>query len=169
MRVRCKQDKGDGVREGSAAFTLMEILISVTILSLVMAGLIFGYTQANHYAEWSAMSIAAQSLASQGMEQARCAQWNAEANPYTNGPGTTDELPPGPSGLGSTNYTLSGSDYAMDVPATGAPFYATNIITVSTVQTNPPLRMIRSDCTWTFPATAKIYTNTVITYRAPDE
>jgi prepilin-type N-terminal cleavage/methylation domain-containing protein len=162
MLVRCKQFGGNEAREECAAFTLAEVLIAMVILAMVMAGLIYGYAQVNRIAEWSSMSLAAQSMASQGMEQARAAQWNAEAFPYTNGPGTTDELPP-------TNYTLSGSNYAMDVPATGTPFYATNIITISTVQSNPPLRMIRSDCSWTFPLTGKIFTNTVVTYRGPDQ
>ena len=57
----------------------------------------------------------------------------------------------------------------MDIPATGSPFYATNVITITTLQITPPLRMIRSDCIWRFPSTGVIFTNTDITYRAPDQ
>lgn len=153
----------------TAAFTLAEVLISVTILALVMSGIIYGYVAANNFAEWSSMSLAAQSLASQGMEQARCAQWNSQQYPYASGPGTGDELAVS-NVVGATWSTnLSGTNYAMDIPATGSPFYATNIITLTTVQVTPPLRMIRSDCIWTFPRTGKTFTNTVITYRAPDQ
>lgn len=150
------------MRKGCAAFTLAEVLIATVIVALVVGGMINGYVQANRIAEWSSMSQAAQSMAQQGMEQARAAQWNSQMWPPTNGPGTGDELPP-------TNYSLSGSNYAMDVPATGAPFYATNTITITNVQANPPLRMIRSDCVWTFPRTGSVFTNTVVTYRAPDQ
>ena len=57
----------------------------------------------------------------------------------------------------------------MDVPVTGAPYSVTNKVTLSTVSTTPPLRMIQSDCIWIFPRTKQAYTNTVVTYRAPDK
>jgi len=154
---------------GSAALTLIECLISIVFLTLVMGGIIEGYVQANRMAEWSSMSLAAQSLAQQGMEQARCALWNSQQYPYASGPNTGDELAVSNvvGATWSTNY--SGTNYAMDVPSTGLPFYGTNYITLTTVSTAPPLRMIRSDFVWTFPSTQAIFTNTMITYRAPDQ
>jgi len=75
-------------RLATNAFTLIEILISFVILSLVMSGLMYGYVQANRVAEWSAISLAAQSYASQGAEQLRAADWRPR-DPYTNhGPNT---------------------------------------------------------------------------------
>jgi hypothetical protein len=161
MLLRCKQVGGV---EKSAAFTLVEVLIATVLVTLFVGCILNGYVQSNRMAEWSSLSLAAQSLAAQGMEQARCAQWNSQAFPYASGPGTGDELPP-------TNYSLSGPDYALDVPATGAPFYATNYITVTnlTVASGAPLRIIRSDCVWIFPPTGKIFTNSMVTYRAPDQ
>jgi hypothetical protein len=111
--------------------------------------------------------LAAQSFASQGAEQARDANWRPRDTPVTNGPGTMDELPPGTNIIGGTNLI-------MDIPNGGTPtppFYVTNIITITTVSNNnPPLRQIRSDAIWTFPATgAKLYTNTTILLRAPDQ
>jgi hypothetical protein len=44
----------------------------------------------------------------------------------------------------------------------------TNKITISTISSIPALRQIRSDSSWTFPLTGKIYVNTVISYRSPD-
>jgi len=159
MLVRCKQTGGC---KRSAAFTLAEVLISVVVLALVVAGILSGYVQANRMAEWSSMSLAAQSLASQGLEQARGAQWNSQAYPA----GSGDDLP------SPTNYILSGtSDYALDVPSTGSPFYATNYVLITNVTTSSgaPLRMIRSDCVWKFPTTGRYFTNTMVTYRAPDQ
>src|SRR5476651_220014 len=154
MLVRCKQTGGC---KRSAAFTLAEVLISVVVLALVVAGILSGYVQANRMAEWSSMS-----LASQGLEQARGAQWNSQAYPA----GSGDDLP------SPQNYILSGtSDYALDVPSTGSPFYATNYVLITNVTTSSgaPLRMIRSDCVWKFPTTGRYFTNTMVTYRAPDQ
>ena len=137
----------------SAAFTLGEVLISVAILTMVMAGVIYGYAQANRMAEWSAMSLAAQSYALQGLEQVRSAKWDLWANPIV-------DVIPAP-----TNFIQSD---IMDVPVTGAPFYVTNYISLTQISTSPQLREVWSQCVWVFPLTGKTFTNTVITYRAPD-
>ena len=54
-----------------AAYALGEVLLAFAIISLVFAGLIYGYVQANRMSEFSSMSLAAQSFAAQGAEQAR--------------------------------------------------------------------------------------------------
>jgi Tfp pilus assembly protein PilV len=135
-----------------AGFSLAETLIAFGVLGMVFAGLLYGYVQANRIAEWSSMSLAAQSYASQGTEQARAARWS-----YSDS--TKDELPP-------TNYTFTGF---MDVPAKGDQIILTNYVTVSNYSANPPLRLIRTDCQWTFPLTGKLQTNTVILIRAADQ
>jgi prepilin-type N-terminal cleavage/methylation domain-containing protein len=145
-------------------FTLIEVMIAFLIFTITISGLIYGYVQANRMAEWASMSLAAQAYASQGLEQARSAQWNSQMWPIASGPGTGDELPPG--ATGSTNYSQSDT---MDVPQTGAPIYVTNTITVSKISDNPPLRQIRSDVFWTFPLDGTPCTNTAITMRAPDQ
>jgi prepilin-type N-terminal cleavage/methylation domain-containing protein len=150
-------------RAKRAAFTLMEVLISITILAMVMAGIIYGFTQANRFAEWSSMSLAAQSYALQGLEQVRSAKWDMAAIPVV-------DLKPAPNDGSTTNYAPQ-SDY-MDVPATGAPFSVTNYISlkkITVANSSAQLREVRSDCVWVFPRTGQKYTNTVITYRAPDQ
>jgi prepilin-type N-terminal cleavage/methylation domain-containing protein len=151
-----------GRQEKGNAFTLAEVLTAIVILALLMGGMAYAYLQANRMAEWSAMSLAAQSYAAQGLEQVRAAQWNFEQWPPTNsGPGTGDELKP-PQTITQTNDPL-------DIPTTGQPINATNIITITDISfNNCPLRQVRSDCIWTFPQTGRLYTNTMITYRAPD-
>ena len=152
---------------GTAGFTLADILVSLFALGLVTSGLIFGYVQINRMAEWSAMSLAAQSCASQGLEQARSAQWNFVGSDTNYGPGTGDEL--GYSlAIGHTNYL---SVNTMDVPTTGAPIFVTNYVTITSIfpNNNPPVRQIRSDCVWRFPLTGVLCTNTAISLRAPDQ
>jgi type II secretory pathway pseudopilin PulG len=153
MLVRCRKKVGRQPRVLRAAFTLVEVLVSFAILALVMAGIIYGYAQANRFAEWSSMSLAAQSYALQGLEQVRSAKWDLWANPIV-------DVMPAP-----TNYTESD---IMDVPVSGAPFYVTNYIKLIQISTTPQLREVWSQCVWTFPRTGQLYTNTVITYRAPD-
>lgn len=155
-------------RSPKNGFTLVEVLMSVAVFSLVSVGLIYGYVQSNRLAEWEVNSLAAQSYASEGAEQARDANWRPRDSPITNGPGTMDEFPPGTNVIGGTNLVL-------DIPGGGGPsggslFYVTNIIAVTTASVNPPLRQIRSDAIWKFGATGnKLYTNTTILLRAPDQ
>jgi type II secretory pathway pseudopilin PulG len=153
-------------RLATNAFTLIEILISFVILSLVMSGLMYGYVQANRMAEWSAMSLAAQSYASQGAEQLRAADWRPR-DPYTNhGPNTAWEIWPGYS---ATNIGV------LDVPIKGNPatndfaFFVTNIVWVTEPSTNPPLLQISSAAYWNFSFTGQRCSNVVILQRAPDQ
>src|SRR5580698_1486443 len=126
-------------------FTLGEVLVSFFIFSLALSGLIFGYTEINRMAEFSSDSLAAQSFATEGLEQARSAQWDYVRWPNTNyGINTGDDLgfPVG------SSFTTNIID-TLDVPTTGAPIYVTNIITITYVLTNfntisPPMRQIRS-------------------------
>ena len=151
--------------KATRAFTLVELVMAIFIFAMVISGVIYGYVQANRMAEWSSMSFAAQSYACEGAEQARAADWRPRDWPVTNGPGTMDELPP-------TNYYIFD---ILDIPSKGQPsttnsmFWVTDYVSVANVTINPPLRQIRSDCKWTFPSSGKVYSNTVILMRAPDQ
>ncbi len=146
-------------------FSLAEVLVSLFVFGIVLSGVLYGYVQANRLAEWSSMSLAAQSYATQGAEQARAADWRPRDWPPTNGPGTMDELPP-------TNYVLTD---ILDIPSKGQPnatnssFWVKDYVSISNASLNPPLRQIRSDCVWTFPPTGRRYTNTIVLLRAPDQ
>ena len=160
-------------RRAVDAFTLVETLIALFILVSVMGGLMYGYVQANRMAEYSSMSLAAQSYASQGIERARSAQWNSQMYPITNGPGTGDELIPTTNSVGTVTDRVEVS--TLDIPSTGEPtstnfaFWVTNYIRITQISANPPLRQIQSSAVWTFALTGQRYTNTVITLRAPDQ
>jgi type II secretory pathway pseudopilin PulG len=142
------------------AFTLMELLVSVGIFAMVIGGILYGYVQANRFALWTSMSYAAQSYALQGLEEVRAAKWDLSANPVW------DDIP------APTNYITTD---IMDVPVTGAPYSVTNYITLtnatlaSGLSSSVQLRMITSQCVWVFPFNGRAYTNTVVTFRAPDK
>jgi hypothetical protein len=148
----------------------VEILISLVMFSMATSGLIYGYVTANRMAAWSSLSLAAQSAASQGAERARAANWRPRDFPATNGPGTMDELPPAANG----RPVITNVDF-FDIPTKGDPkaadfdSWVTNYVWVTDLSANPPLRRIRSDAIWRFPLTGRVYTNSIILLRAPDQ
>jgi prepilin-type N-terminal cleavage/methylation domain-containing protein len=139
-------------------FTLMEVVVALAIAALAFAGVLYGYVATSDQAEWGSYSLAAHSLAMQGVEQARCAKWDPQAWPVI------DEL-------GLTNFSQVA---ALDLPVSGGnPVMATNFISVTTVSTLPALRQLRADCVWMLPSRGKKtrgpFTNTIVTLRAPDQ
>lgn len=136
-----------------AAFTLAEVCVAAAIAAMTVAGILYGYTQSSKRAEWSSYSLAAQAMAVQRLEQTRSCRWDTETG--------VDQLV-------STNFPTQ--VMLMDIPVIGTNgFYGTNVTTITTISaTAPMLRMIRVDCTWKFPTTGRVFTNTVATYRSPD-
>ena len=155
MRIRNTQCLQSGKVSG---FTLAEVVISVAILGVLVQGVILGYTSSTERTEWNARALAAQSLASQGAEQARSAKWEPQAWPRGIGPGRSDEL-------GLTNYTQID---ILDIPAQGNAIVVTNYISITEVSANPPIRQIRSDCVWKF-LNRGYFTNSVVLLRASDQ
>jgi prepilin-type N-terminal cleavage/methylation domain-containing protein len=136
------------------AFTLAEVIVASLISAVVMSGVIYGYVMSTERAEWASYFQAAQSLAIQRLEQTRAAKWEVQTEPQT------DELQ-------VTNFPVD--IRILDIPLNKTNIvYATNYTTISTVSLSPPLRMIRVDTTWRFWRRG-IFTNTIITYRAPDQ
>ena len=148
-------------RNAVSAFTLIEVLIGFFIFGVVTSGMIYGYVEANRVAEWSSQSLAAMSYAVQGMERiGRSAQWSAEEF-SSGGAGITDVLGP--------HFQTNEVD-TLDVPTSGEPIYATNYITSDLVSSNgAPWRQIVSQVVWNFRLTGALYTNTIVTWRAPDQ
>lgn len=81
--------------------------MAVTAMSL--GGVVSGYIFATRQAEWSAYSLAAQSLATQRIEQTRAAQWDLRHSP------SVDEVTTGNFPTVTTNI--------LDIPVSG-----TNIV-----------------------------------------
>ena len=140
----------------TAGFTLAEVVVAIAVAALSFGGVIYGYVLTSDRAQWSAHSLAAHSLAMQGVEQARAAKWDPKAWP------AVDEL-------GVTNYTQVDM---LDVPVSGQPVQATNYISITLVSQNPPLRQLRADCVWGLLNGRRSrgpFTNTVITLRTADQ
>ncbi|MEK7675587.1 MAG: hypothetical protein AAB676_07125 [Verrucomicrobiota bacterium] len=136
------------------AFTLVEVVISTGIAAMTIGGIVYGYVLAAQRAELSSYMLAAQSLAMQRLEQSRAAKWDPMAYPVV------DELV-------STNFPQTVE--VLDIPVSGTNIvYATNKVTVTTLSTNPPLKMIQADCTWSF-MSRRLFTNTVVIYRTADQ
>jgi|KBSMisStaDraftv2_1062788.scaffolds.fasta_scaffold66505_3 Tfp pilus assembly protein PilV len=137
------------------ACTLVEIVVSLMIVALSMGGIISMYIQAAVRAEYSAHNLAAQMMAVGGLEQARAAKYDPSGAP------PTDELV-------ATNFPARWD--VLDVGySSSAMSYATNTYTITTVSTNPAVKMVRVDCTWRFPGRNVVITNTVSTYRAANQ
>ncbi len=143
--------------ESAGGFTLAEVCVGVCLSTIGFAGILTGYVLTTDRAEWSSYSLAAQSLAIQGVEQARAAKWDPLAWP------AVDEL-------GVTNFTYA---EPLDLPVAGTPRYATCQVSVVNVSLAPPLRELRSTVVWSIPWRKGIlkgpFTNSVVTLRAADQ
>jgi type II secretory pathway component PulJ len=137
---------------GQAAFTLIEVAFAAAIGALVLAGMFQGYNLASRRAQFSACSLAANSMAMGQLEQVLSATW-VPSPPYTN----------------NTLLTLSGSNTGnLCLPsALGSLVNCTNVTTVTLLSSNPPYAMIKVQCIWTFPSYGGVFTNTVAVLRAP--
>ena len=124
------------------------------LAALAVGGTIYGYVMGARRSEWSAYRLAANSLAIGRVEQARAAKWDPLGFP------PVDELV-------QTNFPVTVS--VLDIPISRTNIvYATNVTTISVISTNPALKMIRVDTSWRF-VREGTFTNTVVTYRAPDQ
>src|SRR5579872_5917716 len=146
-----------------AGFTLTEVVICIAIMALVFSGVLTGYVQSSKRAEWSGYCLAAQALGVRVMEQFRAASWDTQSIPPVD---QTTNVP-----------TLTAA--TLDVPISGTNvIWATNYATVTqiTVSSNPAVyvKMIRVDTVWPSRSSAfwqgsAWYTNTIVTYRSPDQ
>lgn len=134
--------------------TLVETLVSISIAVLTISGTMNGYMLTTKRAEWSAHSLAAHSMAMQRMEQVRSAKWDTAAYP------PVDRVV-------STNFPAVTSILDMPVSGTNS-VLATITTTITAVSANPPLKLVRVDCVWPF-MNRGFYTNTITSYRAPDQ
>lgn len=135
------------------AFTLVEVVVAFAIAAMSLGAALYAYVQSAQRAEWSAYNLAGQSLAHQGIEQARAAKWDPQAFPIV------DQL---------VQASFPAQTNVLDIPISGTNLVlATNFFTIANVSTNPPLKLIRVDTVWSF--RRRNFTNTVVTYRAPDQ
>ena len=151
MKVRFKNPTH--TLRSEKAFTIAEVVIAAAIAGICIGGIVYGYVQSAQRVEWSGESLAAQALAIQRLEQTRACKWDTDAG--------VDQLV-------AASFPVQTT--IMDLPVSGTNFLiGTNYTTISDISTNQPLlRMIRVDCVWRFKLTGRLFTNTVVTYRSPD-
>jgi len=137
-----------------AGFTLVETMVSILIMGLVFAGTIMAYTRATQRAEWSGYQLAAESLCQKGVEQFHGVVWDGNQMPQND---PTTNIP---------RHTVA----ILDIPISGSNVvWATNDITMVTWTNAGPsyLKMITVNTTW--PWYGRVFTNTIVTYRRPDQ
>ena len=158
MQFRNNNDQVRRARNGKSrhlqASTLVEVVISMLIVTISLGGILQVYIQAAASSDWSAHSLSAQMMALYGLEQCRAAKYDPRGSP------PTDELV-------STNFP-SRVDILDLGTSSGLVAYATNTTTIMTVSTNPAVKLIRVDCVWSYPRKGR-FTNSVSTYRAPSQ
>lgn len=144
----------DQRRKHECGFSLMEVVVSILMIAVTITSIVSGYVYSARQAEFAAYNLAAESLALQRVEQMRAAKWDVLTTP------NVDELV-------AANFPVQVN--VMDIPQSGANIvYATNYTTITPLSSTPPLRMLKVDCVWGF-LNRGLYTNTVVTYRSPDQ
>lgn len=133
---------------------MAEVLVSLAIMGMVAGGILAGYVQSARFTDWQAHSLAAHALALQRIEQCRAAKWDTRSSP------PVDQLIP-------ANFPVVTEQLNLPEAGTNAT-WATLYTTISNISSSPPLRMIQADCVWQF-TDGRSFTNTVVTYRAPDQ
>ena len=156
-----------------AGFTLIEVVISTAIVAVVFGGIMTSYIQSGMRVQWSGYSLAAQSLATAVLEQAKSGVWDpAQAVPVNN---LTNLNLLAPSYNASTKTYTGYSKAILDVPYSGTNFtVATNFVTVQMIfvsgVTNVQMQFVRVDTVWPFQLRQAnlFFTNTVCTMVSPD-
>jgi Tfp pilus assembly protein PilE len=136
----------------AGGFTLAEVVMSAGITALMVGSIASAYVSTARRAEWAASSAAASNMAMQRMEQVRIAAWDTKSSP------AVDELV-------SNNFPVVVQTLNLPIPGTNV-VLATNTTTITLISSNPPIKMIRTDCTWQFMGRT-VYTNSIVAYRSP--
>lgn len=139
-------------RRNALGFTLQEVVFSMSIAALAIAGLITGHSMASQRALWGAHSQAAQAMAIMRAEQTRAARWDPHAVP------PVDDLI-------EANFPMEVSP--LDLPVTSdSPPRGTTYTTITSISADPPMRLVRVECVWSCLGRGP-FTNTIIQYRSP--
>lgn len=132
------------------AFALIEILLSLSLLAIGIAGTINGYVLSSYRVLFLTCSQAANNSAIQRMEQVRSAMWDVQAWP------PIDEVL-------STNFP--NQSVVLDLPISGTnAILATNYTEI--VKISECLKFVKIDCVWETP-NKKLFTNSIETYICP--
>jgi len=139
--------------QAQQAFSLVEILVAILLAGILISALVGGFGTVIGSSESSAYSLAAQACALQTYEQVRAAKWDAVSFP------AVDELV-------ASNFPPRVS--VLDIPQSGTNLvFATNFTTITTISTNPLLKLVRVDCVYSFMGRQPC-TNSIVSYRTTE-
>lgn len=132
------------------AFSLVELLLSVALFTIGVAGTINGYLLASQRLYYLTYSQAASNSASQRLEQVRAAKWDTQAWSSVDEVVITNFLP---------QLVL------LDIPVSGNnSSFATNYTEITVINQN--LKFIKVNSAWSHP-NGRIFTNSLETYISP--
>jgi hypothetical protein len=154
-----------------AAFTLVEVVMSLAIVVLVFAGIINAYIQSGLRLEWSGYSLAAQSLAIQTIEEARCSVWDPTQSPAVNEITNFMNMAYNPTNQYWSGFTTN----ILDIPYENTNYVmATNFVSVYSINvstySNVQIEVVQVQTVWPFYIRKAhlLFTNTISTIIAPD-
>jgi hypothetical protein len=133
--------------------TLVEATVAMAIAGVAVAGTVGAFLALVRSCEASSYSIASTALAIQGCEQVRAAKWDALSYPVEDEVQETNFPPVG------LLLARGGTDSAVVL--------ATNYTSITTVSTNPLLKLVKVDCVYGVPGRGLI-TNSVVSYRTAE-
>jgi type II secretory pathway pseudopilin PulG len=134
--------------------TLVEVVISMALTGMAVAAIVNGYNYCTNSAHKAALSLAANALAMERIEETRSVTWAPDRSP------AVDQLV-------ATNFP--NKTVKLDVAGSGALVLPATIRTeISQASVSPKLKRIRVDCIWQFRGGPWV-TNTIETCRAPQQ
>jgi prepilin-type N-terminal cleavage/methylation domain-containing protein len=131
----------------AGGFTLVEIVITMAITAMILAGVFYGYVQSARNLAWATCSLQAQLNAIERMEQTYSVIYKPQP------PGANDQLV-------SSNFPIA---VCTNILGSNFTYISDNM---SQGITNQFLKMVRVDCVWMFQS--KLFTNSISYLRAPD-
>ena len=153
-------------------FTLIEVMISLGIVTLLFSGILTAYIQMTWKAEWAGYSLAAQAVGIQQIEQARSGVWDVSINKNELTNLNLISWSYNPTTMVGTGYTTN----VLDLPVSGTNVViVTNFVTVQMLNltglSNVQVQMVTVDTVWPFltrQATHRLFTNRTVSYFGPD-
>jgi len=148
------RELGRRQRRNQTGMTLVEVVVAMAITGMAVGGIVNGYNYCTNSAQKAALSLAANALAMERIEETRSAIWAPDRTP------AMDQLVTANFPSKSVPLDFAGSGVVV-IPAT----LRTEI---SQVSVNPPLKRIRVDAIWQFRGVEWV-TNTIETCRRPEQ